>query len=184
EVHREELDYRRQHGEQPRVEEYEGDFPGDGEIVRSAFGSDHPEGAAKLGGGEPEPSKFPVIPGYEILEKLGRGGMGVVYKARQTSLKRLGALKMVRTAHRATPAELSRLKAEAEAVARLQHPNIVHIYEVGEHDGRPFFSMEYVEGGTLHASLRKQLPHPEEAAKQIETLAQAMHVAHGRDVIH
>src|SRR5262249_41578523 len=120
----------------------------------------------------------------EILEKLGRGGMGVVYKARQTSLKRLVALKMVRTAHRATPDELSRLKAEAEAVARLQHPNIVHIYEVGEHDGRPFFSMEYVEGGTLHASLRKQLPHPEEAAKQIETLAQAMHVAHGRDVIH
>src|SRR5262245_13720284 len=84
-----------------------------------------------------------ALPGYEILGELGRGGMGVVYRARQKGLNRLVALKMILAAEHAGELERARFKAEAEAVARLQHPNIVQIYEIGEQGGRPFFSLEF-----------------------------------------
>ncbi len=93
------------------------------------------------------------IPGYEILGELGRGGMGVVYKARQASLNRIVALKMVLAGAQADPQQLDRFRAEAEAVARLQHGNIVQIYEISEFEGCPFFSLEYVDGGTLAQKL-------------------------------
>src|SRR5262249_41506376 len=97
----------------------------------------------------PQGRPGPSVPGYEILGELGRGGMGVVYKARQVGLGRLVALKMIRGGAHAGPEELARFKAEAEAVARLQHPNIVQIFEVGELDGLPFFSLELVAGDNL-----------------------------------
>jgi tetratricopeptide (TPR) repeat protein len=135
------------------------------------------------GGGEARPA--PVnVPGYEILGELGRGGMGVVYKARQLGLKRLVALKMILAGAHAGPARLARFRAEAEAVARLQHPNIVQIHEIGEHDGLPFFSLELVDGGSLDKNLAGTPLPPRRAAELAETLARAVHVAHAHGIIH
>jgi tRNA A-37 threonylcarbamoyl transferase component Bud32 len=126
----------------------------------------------------------PAVPGYELLEELGRGGMGVVYKARQTALKRLVALKMILHADHAGPEERRRFRAEAEAVARLQHPNIVTVHETGEHGGAPFFSLEYCPGGSLSKRLAGAPQPPRAAAKLVETLARAVHAAHQAGVVH
>jgi serine/threonine-protein kinase len=130
------------------------------------------------------PGRYPgKIGAYEVLQVIGQGGMGVVYKALQPSLKRTVALKML-----LQPGDdelaLKRFHTEAEAVARLQHPNIIQIYEIGEHEGRPFLSLEYVEGGTLSQRLRRGLPMPREAAELAEQLARAVHFAHQRGIIH
>jgi serine/threonine protein kinase len=127
---------------------------------------------------------FPTVEGYEILDELGRGGMGVVYKAKQIALKRLVALKMIRSGIYAGETDIARFQAEAEAAARLQHPNIVQIYEIGTHEQQPFFALEYVEGGTLSGYLEGK-PQPErEAARLMESIARAIHFAHQRGVLH
>lgn len=130
------------------------------------------------------PTGFPAIPGYEIESELGRGGMGVVYKARQVNLDRLVALKMILGSTGAGAEEFARFRAEAEAVARLQHPNIVQIHEIGTHDGLPYFSLEYVEGGTLDKKLDGTPMVPLAAAEMLETLARAVQAAHDRGIIH
>jgi serine/threonine-protein kinase len=109
--------------------------------------------------------------------------MGVVYKARHLALKRTVALKMIRAAGHAGPQELARFRLEAEAAARLQHPNIVQIHEVGEADGHPYCALEFVEGGSLASKLKETLS-VREAAKLVETLARAMQLAHSRNVVH
>jgi WD40 repeat protein len=136
--------------------------------------------SSEIGIGQP----LPRIPGYELLEKLGPGGMGDVYKARQLMPPRLVALKMIKEGMLASPALRLRFRREAEAVARLQHPNIVPIYEFGEHEGRPFFTMEYLEGGTLQQKLGG-VPQPvKDSARIVEILARAIHAAHLHQVIH
>jgi WD40 repeat protein len=127
---------------------------------------------------------WPAVPGYEILGELGRGAMGVVYRARHQRLKRVVALKMVLGGPHAGPAYLARFRTEAEAAARLHHPNIVQIYENGEHGGLPFLALELVDGGTLHARLGGTPQDPREAAGLVEALARAMHTAHRADVVH
>jgi eukaryotic-like serine/threonine-protein kinase len=125
-----------------------------------------------------------LIGGYEIIQELGRGAMGVVYKARQLALNRVVALKMVLTGHLAGTKVLMRFQLEAEAVARLQHPNIVQIYEVGEQDGCPFFALEFVDGGTLSDRIEGTPLAPREAAWVVQQLAQAMDYAHRCGVVH
>jgi serine/threonine protein kinase len=136
-------------------------------------------------GTEPECARGSIfVPGYEIEAVLGRGAMGVVYKARHLALKRTVALKMVLAGGHAGPSELARFRIEAEAVARLQHPNIVQIHEVGEADGHPYCALEFVEGGNLAKKIAgKPLP-AREAAKLVEALARAMQLAHSRNVVH
>ncbi len=124
------------------------------------------------------------IPGYEVLGELGRGGMGVVYQARQVGLNRVVALKMILAGGHAGEAERARFRLEAEAVARLQHPNIVQIYEVGEVQGRSYFSLEFVGGGTLASRLNRQPQPPRPAAQLVAVLARAVHAAHQAGIVH
>jgi WD40 repeat protein len=125
-----------------------------------------------------------VVAGYEILCELGRGGMGVVYRARQVALNRPVALKMILAGGHASADELARFRAEAEAVARLQHPNVVQIHEIGDSDGRPFFSLEYCVGGSLAHKLDGTPWPPQAAARLVETLARAVQAAHDHGIVH
>jgi WD40 repeat protein/serine/threonine protein kinase len=134
-------------------------------------------GAAPVG-------EAPRIANYEILGELSRGGMGVVYRARQVGLNRLVALKMILAGPHAGPRELARFRDEAEAVARLRHPNIIQIYDIGESEGHPFIAMEYVAEGSLAQKLRGAPQPLRPAAKLVEVLARAIHYAHEHGIIH
>ena len=135
--------------------------------------------------GSPEgEASLPQVPGYAVLGRLGRGGMGVVYRARQLGLNRLVALKMILAGAQAEPAERARFHAEAETLARLRHPNIVQIYEVGEAGGCPYFALEYVEGGSVAQKLAGKPQPARLAARLVETLARAVHHAHQQGVVH
>jgi WD40 repeat protein len=132
----------------------------------------------------PAPTDLPAVPGYDILGELGRGGMGIVYKARQKGLGRLVALKMVLLGEHASAEQLARFRSEARAAARLQHPNIVQVHEVGEHAGRPYFSLELVDGGSLAQRLGGVPQSPRPAAELLVVLARAMHAAHQAGILH
>jgi hypothetical protein len=140
--------------------------------------------AASPGSAAEGSETLPDIPGYAIEGVLGRGGMGVVYKARYLALKRTVALKMILGSGHAGAQERLRFKAEAEAVARLQHPHIVQVFEVGEHQGLPFCALEFVDGGSLDKKLKDQPLPPRQAAQLVATLADAMHLTHSRNVVH
>jgi serine/threonine-protein kinase len=130
------------------------------------------------------PPDLPTVPGYEILGILGRGNMGVVYKARHIALKRLVALKMVVAGAHAAPERLARFWTEAEAVARLQHPHIVQIHEIGMHEGLPYCALEFVSGGSLDRQLGGTPVPARPAGQLIETLARAVHYAHQQGIVH
>jgi WD40 repeat protein/serine/threonine protein kinase len=136
---------------------------------------------------------------YELIEEIAHGGMGVVFKARQASLNRIVALKMIRAGQLASPIEVQRFHAEAEAAARLEHPHIVAIYDVGEEEGQHYFTMKFVEGGSLSAALARSEPNPDRAgqgtpvgvalpppaaARLVATVARAVHFAHQRGILH
>ncbi len=123
---------------------------------------------------------------YELLDEIARGGMGVVYRARQIRLNRIVALKMIREGRLASTEEVERFRREAEAAAALEHPHIVPVYEVGEYEGRCYFSMKWIDGGSLAQSLRS-LPStftPRETARLVAAVARAVHHAHQHGILH
>jgi tetratricopeptide (TPR) repeat protein/predicted Ser/Thr protein kinase len=124
------------------------------------------------------------VPGYEVLEEVGRGGMGVIYRARHRGLGRTVALKMILAGADAAPDERARFRTEAEAVARLQHPNMVQVYDAGEHQGRLFLALEFIDGGSLKDALDGTPQPARSAAEVVETLARAVHHAHQRGIVH
>ena len=126
----------------------------------------------------------PSIAGYEMLSELGRGGMGVVYHARQASLGREVALKIILAGAHAGRDERARFRVEAETAARLKHPHIVPIYEIGEQGGLPYLALEFVDGGSLAQAMAARPLAPIQAAGMVETLARAMHYVHERGVVH
>jgi eukaryotic-like serine/threonine-protein kinase len=145
--------------------------------LRSVMEGDLPEVGKQL----PSATSFG---GFELLEEIARGGMGVVFKARQISLNRIVALKMIVGGSLASPAAIQRFLVEAQAAASLQHPNVVAIHEVGEHDGLPFFSMDYVAGRNLAEILHDGPLAPLRAAGYAKTIAEAVHYAHQRGILH
>jgi WD40 repeat protein/tRNA A-37 threonylcarbamoyl transferase component Bud32 len=138
----------------------------------------------------PRPTPTPPVelglapPGYEILERLGCGSMGVVYKARQVKAGRVVALKVILSGYHATPDEMARFRTEAESIARLQHPHVVQIFEVGDHQGLPFFSLEFCPGSSLDKKLAGTPMPPGEAAALVKKLAGGVQAAHEARVIH
>ena len=129
-------------------------------------------------GDQPPGTRIRYFGDYELLEEIGRGGMGVVFRARQVTLNRMVALKMILSGQLASEEDVQRFRTEAEAAANLQHANIVSIHEIGEHEGQHYFSMDYVEGQSL-AEMVRQRPLPaKRAAEYVKTIAEAIQYAH------
>jgi tetratricopeptide (TPR) repeat protein/tRNA A-37 threonylcarbamoyl transferase component Bud32 len=189
-----EVDYRRERGPAPRVEDYVWRFPQDAALVENTIRRQlreetvsSPKNAERSAGQGDAPARCysrPIIGDYELIEKIGEGGMGVVYKARQRRLDRIVAVKTIRGGQFATAEDVQRFHLEAAAAANLQHPGIVAIHEVGADHDAHFFSMEFVEGRSLAERLRENTIPPKLAAALVEAVADAVHFAHGRGVLH
>jgi eukaryotic-like serine/threonine-protein kinase len=186
-----ELHYRVRSGEKPTVQEYRTRFPHATALIDSVFTghsttdeNSSDQKTVSLPATLPTGSRGPEVPGYEILEELGRGGMGVVHKARQIRTNRLVALKMILVGRHTSVEARVRFQIEAESVARLSHPHIVQFYEVAEHDGLPFIALEFCAGGSLKKKIAGKPQPPREAAALVEKLARAMAVAHAQGLVH
>src|SRR5262249_39136448 len=126
---------------------------------------------------------FPIVPGYEIVEQIGGGGMGIVYKARETSLGRYVAVKLLREDHARAPDQLARFLREARTASALNHPAICTVHALCEHEGRPFIVMELIEGTTLRKMIERR-PQSDEVARLIGQAALALAAAHAAGVVH
>jgi ABC-type amino acid transport substrate-binding protein/tRNA A-37 threonylcarbamoyl transferase component Bud32 len=189
ELLRADIHYRKARGECPAAGDYLGRFPGYEEVVAAAFApaptADPPENVTgDTVPAAPREAPRPAVPGYEILGELGRGGMGVVYKARDEKLDRPVALKMVLGGAHVGPERLARFLSEARATARVRHPHIVQILKIGEADGLPYLELELVGGGSLADRLDGTPRPPREAARLVEQLARAVAYAHDRNIVH
>src|SRR5882724_4834534 len=156
-------------------------------VGRLAFVSELEASAGAVKVSHPSGTKLRYFGDYELLEEIARGGMGVVYKARQLSLNRIVAVKMILSGKLASTADVARFRAEAEAAANLRHPNIVAIHEVGEQDGHHYFSMDYVEGKSLGQFTdggRGEKRDFRKLAGWLKTIAEAIHYAHQQGTLH
>lgn len=151
-----------------------------GQAAKSPLAATLPQGSSHGDSGQ----KHPVVAGYEILSVLGRGGMGVVYRARQVRLNRMVALKMILSGSLASPEEINRFRSEAEAAAKLDHAGIVPIFEVGGDGDQHYFSMAYIEGKNLADQLARGPLAPRDAAEMVERIAAAVEYAHQHGIIH
>lgn len=206
-----ELAYRIGNGEQPTATEYLPRFPQHGDLITQVLAQTIPEtidisqtDSRGDGNGDTQPvvvndpeetviletpdvqtdEAVEEFGDYRLLERIASGGMGVVYKAHQQSLNRIVAVKMILSGSLANENDVTRFRAEAEAAANLDHPNIVSIFEVGEHAGRHFFSMGFVEGSSLTDAVRNNLLPPEQAAEILRTVAEATEYAHQQGILH
>lgn len=171
-----EIEQRRHKGLPVSIDGYCQRFPQWSDVIQENFGQTVPPAVRR---------RTPTaIPGFELIGELGRGGMGVVYKARQLNLGRIVALKIAIISSDASRNELERFRSETESAARLKHPNIVQIYDVGEWEGTPFYTMEYIEGGNLSESMASCPLTSLDAAKLLEVLAYAVAFAHEMGVVH
>ncbi len=158
------------------------------EFAHSLSGGRKPPEATLRGRKPPAQELTPftskIFGDYELLEEIGRGGMGMVYKAHQRSLKRIVALKMILRGELATPEDRTRFRTEAQAAAHLEHPNIVSVYDAGEQEGQAYFSMRFVEGQTLAALLARGPMRPREAARYLAVISRAVQYAHEHGILH
>jgi serine/threonine protein kinase len=191
---------REERGERPALEEYLWRFPEHAERLRQQVELHHllqpasevsAEASSVTGAAAPTTpeqeatvSGMPLVPGYEVLRELGRGGMGVVYLARQVPLNRVVALKMILAGAHAAEGDRRRFLAEAEAIAQVLHPGIVQVYDYGTCNDWPYFSLEFCDGGSLAARLADGPLSPRQAAQLVEQVARAVQAAHERGIIH
>jgi hypothetical protein len=177
---------RKQLGETPTTEEYLRRFPRLAGQLRLQFELHQAlqDEASSMGEPAPPGSAWPAIPGYHLLEEVGRGSTGIVYKASRAACGRVVALKMLREDLRLGSQERARFRAEGEAVSRLSHPNVVQVYEVGEHGGLPYLALELVAGGSLARRLTEGPMPVTETVRLLETLARAVQHIHEHGVLH
>ena len=190
-----EFEYRSRSEATIQLKEYEQRFPQYSNVVGDVFAKRLPDTLLIKGGEEPTSTEIGTrsqtkdepranVAGYELLHELGRGGMGVVYKARQVRLNRLVALKMIRSGELAGTEEIQRFHSEAEAAAQLDHPGIVPVFEVGEDNGQCFFSMGLVAGEGLDTRLKDGPLAPRDAAELMCSIARAVQYAHEQKIVH